>query len=65
MSRIHLVTQISGPVERCFDLARSVDAHLASTAATQERGVAGKMHGLLELGDEITWEGKHFGVRRR
>jgi ligand-binding SRPBCC domain-containing protein len=65
MSRIHLVTLIDAPVERCFDLARSIDAHLASTSATRERVAAGKAHGLLELGDEVTWEAKHLGVRQR
>jgi ligand-binding SRPBCC domain-containing protein len=65
MSLIHLVTLIDAPVERCFDLARSVDAHLASTTETGERVVAGKTHGLLELGDEVTWEAKHLGVRQR
>ena len=65
MSLIHLETLIAAPPERCFDLARSVEAHLASTSTTGERVVAGKSHGLLELGDEITWEARHFGVRQR
>lgn len=30
-----------------------------------ERAVAGKVTGLLSLGDEITWEGRHLGVRQR
>ncbi len=56
---------IDAPIERCFDLARSVDAHVASTSETGERVVAGRTHGLLELGDEVTWEATHFGVRQR
>ena len=55
---------LASPVE-CFDLARNVDAHLESAAATGERAVAGKMSGLLELGDEVTFEARHFGVRQR
>ncbi len=56
---------IKAPIERCFDLARSVDAHLASTASAGERVVAGKAHGLLEMGDEVTWEGRYLAVRMR
>jgi len=62
---IRLVTQIDAPVERCFDLARSVDAHTDSTAQTRERAVGGITAGLLECGDVVTWEAVHFGVRQR
>ncbi len=62
MSRITLVTRILAPRERVFDLARSVDAHLASTHGTDERVVAGKTTGLLGLDDRITWRARHFGV---
>lgn len=65
MPLLHLVTRIAAPIEVCFDLARSVDAHLASATATRERAVAGVTSGLLELGDEVTWEAVHFGVRQR
>jgi hypothetical protein len=34
-------------------------------AASGERVVAGRTSGLLELGDEVTWEGRHFAVRQR
>ena len=65
MPVIHLVTFIAAPIEVCFDLARSVDAHLSSAAVTNERAVAGVTSGLLSLGDEVTWEAVHFGVRQR
>lgn len=64
MARIELSTRIAAPLERCFDLARSVDLHVRSTSATGERAVAGKTSGLLELGDEVTWRARHFGVRQ-
>ncbi|MGH7867233.1 MAG: SRPBCC family protein, partial [Candidatus Dormibacteraceae bacterium] len=60
-----LKTVIQAPIEMCFDLARSVDLHSESVAYTQERAVAGRTTGLLELGDEVTWEAKHFGMRHR
>ena len=39
--------------------------HLKSTAHTHERAVAGVTSGLLGLGDSVTWEAVHFGVRQR
>jgi ligand-binding SRPBCC domain-containing protein len=63
--RIELETRIAAPADRCFDLSRSVDVHLRSTARTGERAVAGKQTGLMEFGDEVTWEARHFGRRRR
>lgn len=56
---------INAPIERCFDLARSVEAHVQSTQSTGERVVAGRMSGLLEMDEEVTWEAVHFGVRQR
>jgi ligand-binding SRPBCC domain-containing protein len=56
---------IRAPIERCFDLARNVDVHVQSTAGTNERAVGGVTHGLMELGQEVTWEATHFGVRQR
>ena len=62
---VRLETWIDAPKERCFDLARNVEAHAASTADSAERAVGGVTSGLLELGDEVTWEARHFGVRQR
>ncbi len=65
MPVIELSTAIRAPKERVFDLARSIDAHQDSTGATDERAVAGVTRGLIGLGDEVTWEARHFGVRQR
>jgi ligand-binding SRPBCC domain-containing protein len=65
MTSIRLETLITAPIDRCFDLARSVEAHLASTAKTAERVVGGRKEGLFELGDSVTWEARHFGLRLR
>jgi ligand-binding SRPBCC domain-containing protein len=62
---IRVQTLINAPIQRCFDLARSVDAHIASTAASGERVISGKAHGLLEAGESVTWEARHFGIRLR
>jgi ligand-binding SRPBCC domain-containing protein len=62
---IRLETWINAPIERCFDLARSVEAHCESVSPTRERAVAGVTTGHLGMGDSVTWEADHFGVRRR
>ena len=62
MGRIELTTRILAPPERCFDLSRSVDVHVASTSRSGERAVAGVTSGMLGLGDEVTWRARHLGV---
>jgi ligand-binding SRPBCC domain-containing protein len=65
MPVIHLETLIEAPAELCFDLARSVDIHMASTSYTGERAIGGVTSGMMNLHDEVTWEAVHFGVRQR
>ena len=62
MAIIRTVIDIAAPAEVCFDLARSVDAHVASTRQSGERAVAGRTSGLLELGESVTWRARHFGI---
>jgi ligand-binding SRPBCC domain-containing protein len=62
MIRIELLTRIAAPVERCFDLARSIDLHMASTDWTGEQAIAGVTSGLIGPEQEVTWKGRHFGV---
>jgi len=61
MPVIELSTIINAPIEKCFDIARDIDVHVASTAHTGERAIAGRS-GLIELGETVTWRAKHFGV---
>lgn len=65
MAVIHIVTTIAAPIERCFDLARDIDFHARTMAHTGERAVAGRTTGLIELGETVTWEARHLGVRQR
>jgi len=62
MPRIELSLLVAAPPSRCFDLARSIDAHVQSAAATGERAVGARTSGLLALGDEVTWRARHLGV---
>jgi ligand-binding SRPBCC domain-containing protein len=64
MPTIRLTTHIAAPVARCFDLARSVDAHVASTSDSGEEAIGGVTTGLLGLGDQVTWRARHLGVRQ-
>ncbi len=61
MPTIQLSTRIHGPVERCFDLSRSIDMHLISTEQTGEKAIAGRTSGLIEMGEEVTWRARHLG----
>ena len=62
MARIELSLLVAAPPSRCFDLARSIDAHIQSTAGTGERAIGDRTTGLLGLGDEVTWRARHLGV---
>jgi len=62
MPVIELTTPINAPIDRVFDLSRSVDLHTHSTSKTGERAIAGVTSGLIGLGEEVTWRAKHFGV---
>ncbi len=65
MPLIHLTTFIAAPVERVFDLSRSVNLHKVSTAHRHERIVDGVMSGLLKAGDSVTWQARHLNKERR
>lgn len=62
MPVIQLSTSIDAPVERVFDLSRSIDLHQDSATGTRERAIAGRTSGLVNAGDEVTWRGRHFGI---
>jgi ligand-binding SRPBCC domain-containing protein len=62
MSKIKLETYIEAPIERVFDLARSIDLHKLSTKGTKEEAIGGRTNGLIEMNETVTWRAKHFGV---
>lgn len=65
MPVIRLKTCINAAIELVFDLSRSVDLHQLSTAQTGEKVVGGRKTGLIEMGESVSWEGRHLGVRQR
>ena len=64
MPTIHLTTFIAAPVERVFDLSRSIDVHKKSLAHTNEQAVAGTTSGLIQQDETVTWKAKHLGKVR-
>lgn len=65
MGQVVVETLIAAPVERCFDLARDVEAHLESASFSGERLLPiGRTTGLLTLGDLVAFEGRHFGLKQ-
>jgi ligand-binding SRPBCC domain-containing protein len=65
MPQFRITTRIKAPIELCFDLARDIDFHTKSLSATEEQAVGGHTSGLIELGEAVTWEARHFGIRQR
>ena len=65
MPVILLETLIEAPIERVFDLARSIDLHAETMSTSREQAVAGVIDGLIGLNETVTWEAVHFGIRQR
>jgi ligand-binding SRPBCC domain-containing protein len=64
MTVVVVKTHIAAPIELCFDLARDVDVHCQTARSTQERIVFASRR-RMELGDCVTFEGVHFGIRQQ
>lgn len=65
MIKIHLTTVINAPIERVFDLSRSINLHKISVAHTEEKVIAGVTTGLVKENDTVTWQAKHlFKIRQ-
>lgn len=65
MSFIQLTTFIEAPVERVFDLSRSIELHRASMQAFGEKIIGEKLSGLMEINDTVSWQAKHFFKERQ
>ena len=61
MSKIYLETLINADIKKVFDLSRDIDFQQTSTSKTNEKGIAGKTSGWIELGETVTWRAKHLG----
>lgn len=63
--KIVLETYIQAPLALVFDLGRDLDLHKKANVNSNEKIIAGRKHGLVESGDIITWEAKHFGLKQQ
>lgn len=62
MHAFRIETRIAAPIDRCFALSLSVDAHTRSMAHSNERAIAGVTGGEMRAGDTVTWSARHFGI---
>jgi ligand-binding SRPBCC domain-containing protein len=60
MPKIHVTTFVAAPVQRVFDLSRSINLHTISTPGTNEKAIAGTMSGLINLNETVTWQARHL-----
>lgn len=65
MPRITLETYIDADKQTVFDLARNIDLHQISTKHTNEKAIAGRLSGLIELNETVTWQARHFGITQK
>ena len=54
---------VNAPCQRCFDLTRSIDFHVASSREIDARAEGGRCTGLSGAGDYTVWSARFFGVR--
>jgi ligand-binding SRPBCC domain-containing protein len=64
MVRLEETIEIDAPIERCFDLARSIDVHVLGNVHFGENALAvGDVNsGLIEMGQTVVWRAKHFWI---
>jgi ligand-binding SRPBCC domain-containing protein len=65
MPTIVLETFIAAPAQVCFDLVRDVRVHTRTTARTHDMAASGTTARPIGLGQTVTFEGTHLGVRQR
>ncbi|OUS00919.1 cell division protein [Flavobacteriales bacterium 33_180_T64] len=65
MPLIEIKTFIKADIKTCFDLSRDIGFHETSLEFSNEKAIAGRTSGLIELGEWVTWEAMHFGVKQQ
>lgn len=65
MREVVLETRIHAPIERCFDLARSIELHGECYVHSHERAIAGRTAGLIEAGESVTFSYRELGAPYR
>jgi ligand-binding SRPBCC domain-containing protein len=65
MTSFEVITRVAAPPERVFDLCLDVEVHAASMGDSGEQVVGGVASGRMRLGDTVTFQARHFGLRWR
>ncbi len=62
MVRLSHHIHIDAPIERCFDLARSIEVHLLRNIhwGAPARAIGATTSGLAKMGQRVTWRARHF-----
>ena len=60
MVELNLGTIINAPIERCFDLSRSIEVHLLGTEQTGEQAGGGVTSGLIGIGELVRGRATHW-----
>ncbi len=55
-------TVLPASLVECFDLSLDVDFHVESMGDSDEQIVGGVESGRMQLGDDVTWRARHFGI---
>lgn len=64
MPLIHLTTFIAAPIEKVFSLSLSIDLHQSSMARYKEKAVDGRLSGIINKGETVTWKAYHLFKER-
>ncbi len=64
MAIFTITTFIKNDIKVVFNLSRSIDLHLISTAKTNEKAIAGVTSGIINLHESVTWEANHLFKKR-
>ena len=63
MTTILLSTFINAPAEIVYNFSRNIDVHLETMDFSNEKAIAGKTSGYINLGETVTWQGTHLGFK--
>jgi ligand-binding SRPBCC domain-containing protein len=64
MPIIHLTTVIHAPLDRVFDLSRSITLHKRGMEHFKEEAIKGRTSGLISYDETVTWRARHLGKMR-
>jgi len=62
MTTLEFTTMIKAEVKDVFDISRNIDFHIISASQTKEQAIDGKTSGLITLGEQVTFRGRHFDL---